>query len=236
MRLVTSSSAAVAGALPLILLGAGGHAKVVLALARALGRDVIGVCDPTLARAGTAQWRDLPVLGDDDALASWSPAQVELANGIGQLPTGKHVRKLVHERHAEQGFHFPVLVHPAAIVDPSATIGSGAQIMAGAVLQADVTVGVSSIVNTGARIDHDCIIGRHAHVAPGAVLCGGVRVGDQAFLGAGCTVLPLVAIGMRCLVAAGAVLARGLDDEASFLPHRANCAVAAGSTPGGQTS
>jgi sugar O-acyltransferase (sialic acid O-acetyltransferase NeuD family) len=204
---------------PLVLIGAGGHAKVVLALARALGREVVGVCDPVLAREGASKWRDVPVLGDDDALASLSPQDIELANGIGQLPRGPHIRKRLHELHTGRGFRFPALIHPSAIVDPSVAVEAGAQIMAGAVLQADVVVGESSIVNTGAQLDHDCVIGRHAHIAPGVVLCGGVTVRNLAFLGAACIVLPQLVIGERCMIAAGAVLARSLNEGESFRPH-----------------
>jgi len=206
--------------LPLVLIGAGGHAKVVLSLARALGREVVGVCDPVLAREGATYWRELPVLGDDDALAGWAPDRIELANGIGQQPQGATVRQRLHDRLTQQGFRFPALVHPAAWVDPSAVLEDGAQVMAGAVLQADVTVGASTIVNTGARIDHDCRLGRHVHVAPGAVLCGGVEVGDFAFLAVSCTVLPLVRIGECALVGAGAVLTRSLAAGDTHLPHR----------------
>ncbi len=196
--------------LPLVLIGAGGHAKVVLSLARALGREVLGVCDPALARDGVTRWRELPVLGDDETLAAWSSDQVELANGIGQLPQGTPVRLRVHERFTQQGFRFPVLVHPAAYVDPSATLAAGAQVMAGAVLQADVTVDEATIVNTGARVDHDCHLGPHAHIAPGAVLCGSVTVDTGAFVGAGATVIQGIRIGKNAVVGAGVTLVRDL--------------------------
>jgi sugar O-acyltransferase (sialic acid O-acetyltransferase NeuD family) len=206
--------------LPLVLIGAGGHAKVVLSLALALDRSVVGVCDPVLARNGVTHWRGLRVLGNDDDLATTSPEHFELVNGIGQLPRSTNVRQRVHERFKRQGFKFPVLVHPAAWVDPSAMLAAGAQIMAGAVLQADVTVGESSIVNTGARIDHDCRIGKHVHVAPGAVLCGGVEVGDFAFLAASCTLHPNIRIGEGALVASGAVVSRSLEAGGTYMPHR----------------
>jgi sugar O-acyltransferase (sialic acid O-acetyltransferase NeuD family) len=206
--------------LPLVLIGAGGHAKVALALVRALGRDVAGVCDPVLAREGIPHWQGLRVIGDDDeALRTLAPQGVELVNGIGQLPQGPHVRRQVHERYVQHGFRFPALVHPAAIVDASAKVGPGAQIMAGAILQADVVVGDASIVNTGAQLDHDCLIGQHVHIAPGAVLCGGVTVGDLSFVGAGATILPTLDIGARCLIAAGAVLARPLSPGEAFRPY-----------------
>ena len=70
-----------------ILLGAGGHAKVVLSLARVLGWDVIGVCDPALAAADDLQaWRGVRVLGADAALAGVAPGTVALLNGVGQIP------------------------------------------------------------------------------------------------------------------------------------------------------
>lgn len=208
-----------ASPLPLVLIGAGGHAKVVLGLLQALGRDVIGVCDPELARAAIPDWRGLRVIGNDEALEAWSSHAVELANGVGPSPAGRHVRQRLHAHYAQRGFRFPPLVHPNAIVDASATVAAGAQVMAGAVLQADVVVGEFSVVNTGAQLDHDCRIGQHAHVAPGAVLCGGVTVGSRAFLGAACTILPGLDIGDDCVVAAGAVLARRLCAGQSFLPH-----------------
>lgn len=208
-----------AGGLPLVLIGAGGHAKVVLSLARALRREVLGVCDPALAREGATSWRGLPVLGDDAAISGFGPERIVLLNGIGQVPHGT-VRQSVHERWASQGFRFVTLIHPCAVVDPTATLGDGVQVMAGAIVQADVTIGADVIVNTGARVDHDCRIGDHVHVAPGAVVCGGVDVGAASFIGASATLLPLVKVGRACLVAAGSTLARALPDGSKHLPHR----------------
>ncbi|MDZ5456535.1 acetyltransferase [Azohydromonas lata] len=206
-------------ALPLVLLGAGGHAKVVLSLVRAAGLALHGVCDPALARQGVAQWRGLPVLGGDEALDALAPSAVALANGIGQLAQGT-LRRDVYERLARRGFRFPALVHPQAWVDPSAVLADGVQVMAGAVVQADCRVGENTIVNTRASLDHDCLIGAHVHVAPGACLCGTVSVGDGAFVGAGATVLPNLTLGERAVVAAGATLARSLPADAHHLPHR----------------
>jgi len=202
-----------------VLIGAGGHAKVVLSLARALGREVLGVCDPALAREGATSWRGLPVLGDDAALSGFGPDRIVLLNGIGQVPHGT-VRQSLHEHWASQGFRFVTLIHPCAVVDPTATLGDGVQVMAGAIVQADVTIGADVIVNTGARVDHDCRIGDHVHIAPGAVLCGGVTTGAGAFLGAGCVVLQQVDIGVGAIVSAGALLARPLATGTLHAPHR----------------
>lgn len=194
---------------PLVLLGAGGHAKVLISLARAAGFDLFGVCDPTLSCEGQKQWRGLRVMGGDDVLDTLDPESVGMVNGIGQLVAGNG-RRRIFENLKSKGFHFPILVHPTAWVDDTSILREGVQIMAGAIIQADVIIGENSIVNTKAGIDHDCRLGAHVHVAPGATLCGGVHVRDHAFVGSGATVIQGVAIGEGAVVGAGAVLVRDL--------------------------
>ncbi len=192
-----------------VLLGAGGHAKVVLSLARACGLDVAGVCDPALARAGESRWRGLAVLGGDEALQKLSNDAWVLLNGVGQV-VGNNARRALYERARAQGFRFPALVHPHAWIDDSAQLADGVQVMAGAVLQADVRVGENSLINTRASVDHDGRIGPHVHVAPGAVLCGEVELAEEAFVGSGAVLLPGVHVGARAVVAAGCTLPRSL--------------------------
>lgn len=196
---------------PLILLGAGGHAKVVLSLLSALGRHVIGICDPALAAAGGEQWRGWPVLGDDSAIELYDCETTELAMGIGPALQWSHRSKLF-DRLVNRGFRFPALIHPSALVDESCVIGAGVQIMAGAIIQPDCVLGRNTVVNTRASVDHDGEIGSDVHIAPGAILCGGVKIGDGAFIGASATLLPNINLGVNSLVAAGSTLARSLAD------------------------
>ena len=204
---------------PAILLGAGGHAKVVLSLARALGWDVIGVCDPALSAAHDLQaWRGVRVLGTDAALVGVDPGTVALLNGVGQIP-GSSARQELFEEWTARRFRFPVLIHPSASVDPSASLDDGVQVMAGAVIQADASVGRNTIVNTRASVDHDGVIGAHVHVAPGATLCGSVLVGDGAYIGAGATVVQGLQLGRGAFLTAGTLLTRNLP-EAGRWPAR----------------
>ncbi|WP_349971486.1 acetyltransferase [Pseudomonas caspiana] len=197
---------------PLIVMGAGGHAKVLVALARAAGHEVIGVCDPELSRSRIAFWREIPVLGDDEAIYNLQFPAYGLINGIGQL-VGSAGRRLFFERLCAAGFFFPPLIHPMAWVDDSAELGQGAQVMAGAIVQADAKIGMNSIINTGARVDHDCCVGNHVHIAPGAILCGNVTVGDGAFIASGSVVIQGLKVGEGAVLAAGAVLVRNLSDK-----------------------
>lgn len=206
---------------PLVLLGAGGHARVLLALARAAGLAVLGVCDPRLVTDGTQRWDGVDVLGDDAALNRHPPDAVQLMLGLGQLATGSP-REHLYRAWRARGYEFPVLIHPAAWVAPDAIFAAGAQVMAGAVVQPGCEIGENSILNTCASVDHDCRIGADVHIAPGATLCGAVTVGSGAFVGAGATVVQGLRIGERAVVGAGVTLVRDLAPSTTVLgaPNR----------------
>lgn len=195
---------------PLVLLGAGGHARVLLALAREVGYQILGVCDPSLAADAVSNWEGLEVLGDECTLERLEPDRIALMLGIGQLAKG-NLRERIYTSWRERGYNFPAMVHPFTWVAPDVLLRSGAQVMAGAVIQAGCEVGDNSIVNTRASIDHDCRIGRNVHVGPGATLCGKVIVEDGAFIGAGATVIQGLRIGTRSVLGAGVTLVRDLE-------------------------
>ena len=206
---------------PLILIGAGGHAKVVLALAVAAGRKVVGVCDPLLAREGASVWNGISVLGDDSALNQIDSSAMELINGIGQL-VGSPLRKTVFQRFFGAGYHFATLIHPTAWVAPDVKLAEGVQVMAGAVIQPDAQVGENSVINTKASIDHDCVIGAHVHIAPGATLCGNVQLDQGVFVGAGAVLIQGLHVGRDAVVGAGVTLTRNLECDRTLLgaPNR----------------
>lgn len=195
--------------LPLILLGAGSHGKVLLAMTRAVGLNLNGVCDPKLAKEGVTNWQGVPVLGGDEALNSFVPTDVELILGVGQL-VGQNIRMMLFEKLKAQGFSFKTLVHPTAWIDPTARLGEGVQIMAGAIVQTDSLIEDNAIINTRASIDHDCKIGRHVHIAPGANICGGVEVRNEVFVGSGATIIQYLQLGECSVLGAGATLLRNL--------------------------
>jgi UDP-perosamine 4-acetyltransferase len=201
---------------PFVLLGAGGHARVLAALVRAAGHPVLGVCDPTLAAEGISRWEELDVLGDDSALDRLPPDRVALVLGIGQLATG-NLRERLYAAWRARGYDFPALVHPSAWLAPGVVLGDGVQVMAGAVIQPGCTIGENSIINTRASVDHECVIGRNVHVAPGSTLCGSVRVDKCAFIGAGATVIQGVCIGEGAVVGVGVTLVRDLAPNTTVI-------------------
>lgn len=195
---------------PVILVGAGGHALVLLEALALARTEVLGLIDSDPTLAGR-KLLGFSVLGGDEVLLGRAPGTFRLVNAIGSARSMER-RRSVYEHHRGAGHAFASVLHPSAIVSRHALAAPGVQIMAGAVVQAGAGIGENTIVNTGATVDHDCRIGAHVHLAPGVTLCGNVQVGDETHVGAGATVIQGVRIGARCTVAAGAVVLQDAAD------------------------
>ncbi len=189
---------------PVIVIGAGGHGKVVLAAIKALGITCLGVADSNFERLGE-EFCGVKVLGGDEIVLKYSPSEVLLVNGIGSI--GKiETRRVVFERYKDRGYRFLTLIHPTSIVDPDVKMGEGSFVGAGSVLQVGVEIGSNVLVNTRVSIDHDTKVGDHSHLAPGALICGGVRVEKSVHVGAGAVVVQGVQLGSFSIVGAGSVV------------------------------
>ena len=191
------------GHLPLLIIGGGGHAKVLAAAALEQGWRVLGFADPK--PPASVLIADLRCLGDDDYARGLDPQTLLLVNGVGSVGNTSE-RREVYESFTTLGFTFATIVHPRAYVATAVSLQPGAQIMAGAVVQPGSTIGMNVIINTSASVDHDCLVAEHAHIAPGAVLSGMVHIGAGSHIGAGATVIQGCKIGAGSLVAAGAVV------------------------------
>jgi UDP-perosamine 4-acetyltransferase len=191
---------------PVIIIGAGGHAKVVIEALRGSGVEILGLVDNEPEKTGT-ELLGAPILGGDEAVASFAPQDVLLTIGLGPITP----RQKLFDALKVQEYYFVNTIHPSAVVADSARLGEGVQIMAGAIVQADTRIGNNVIVNTGASVDHECVIGDHVHIAPGATLAGGVHVGERSLVGVGSTILENISIGENCTIAGGATV---IDDVA----------------------
>jgi UDP-perosamine 4-acetyltransferase len=192
---------------PVVILGAGGHAKVVIELIRSGGGVVSGLVDRDPAPRSVL---GAPVVGDDSVLARlYADGARHAFVAIGD----NEARVAAAARATDLGFTLVNAVSPHACVSDSARLGVGVAVMAGAVINADSEVGDLAIVNTGAVVDHDAWLGRGCHIGPGAVLAGGVRIGQGAFIGAGATVTPGRVIGAGAVVGAGACVIEDVSDD-----------------------
>lgn len=193
----------------ILIIGAGGHGRVVLEALRSAGRRA-SFLDGAL-RGRTID--GAKVEGGDEILDVLSPKRVALAVGVGASPDVAPRRK-VYEAAGARGFRFPPVVAASALVSRRALLEDGAQILTRAVVHPGAVIGVNAVVNTGAIVEHDAVVGAHAFVGPGAVLLGACRIGAGAFIGAGAVVLPGTAVGPDAVIGAGAVVTAGVPARA----------------------
>ena len=191
----------------LLVLGAGGHGKVVADAAMAGGAwSEIAFLDDRAANLTSVL--GLAVVGE---LASL----VQLTGRFGHaaVAVGDPRQRLALIGQLERaGYNVTVIVHPRATVSPFATLAVGAVVMAGAVVNPGVSVGTGGIINTGACVDHDCRLGKGVHVCPGVSLAGNVVVGDRTWIGIGSCAKQGVNIGCDVIVGAGATITSDVGD------------------------
>jgi UDP-perosamine 4-acetyltransferase len=187
----------------LVIVGAGGHGKVVLDIVRAAGRyEPIGFVDADTRLTGTTVG-GLPVLGPTNVLTKLRQQRVRHAViAIGDNRTRQRYAELLES----EGFELATLVHPTAFVSPTAKLGKNVVVGPNASVITETRIGDGTIVNTGAIVEHECEVGPAVHVAPAACLAGRVRVGAFSFIGIGARVIPCMSIGDGATVGAGAVV------------------------------
>lgn len=186
-----------------VIIGAGGHGKVVLDILQTEGKHrVVGFLDADASLAGTTV-AGVPVIGGINQLLRLKSQKVRAALiAIGD----NRVRRQYAREAIDAGLELITAVHPRASVARSATIGRNVVIAMNASVCADARIGDSAVVNTAAIVDHECVVGEAVHVCPGAALAGRVRVDELAFIGMGARIIQCLTIGARSVVGAGAVV------------------------------
>ncbi|MBI2565681.1 MAG: NeuD/PglB/VioB family sugar acetyltransferase [Candidatus Schekmanbacteria bacterium] len=219
--------------IPIIGLGAGGHACVVIDILRQDGRfEVVALLDRDPRRWGEAL-EGVTILGGDDRLAALREHGVAHAFvGVGGIGS-QEGRRLLVERAALAGYIVVQAVHPRAVVAATARLGEGTTVGANAIINPRAVVSAHVIVNTGAIVEHDAVVEPFAHLAPAAVVLGAAHVGAGAFVGAGAVVREGTSVGAGALVGAGAIVLTDIppDTVAYGCPAKAIRPVGAGIPP-----
>ncbi len=190
----------------IVVLGAGGHAKVLIDMLRASGRSIRAILDPDPAKHGHTVL-GVTVKGSESLLAEWKVSEIHLVNGLGSVKSTE-ARRHLFESWKARGYEFATVVHPSAVVAAEVTLEEGVQLFAGTVIQPGTVVGANTIVNTRASVDHDCRIGPHVQIAPGCTLSGGIVVEEDVHIGTGASVIQGVHVGRGAVIGAGAVVIR----------------------------
>lgn len=190
----------------LIILGAGGHCRVVLdILLENAQYDIVG-----LISQETKSIMGIPVIGQDkdlQGLYQQSICKVFVAIGNNKL------REKLSQNLAGLGFSLINAISSHAIISRFSSMGVGNALMPGAVINSGTNLGNGCIVNTNASVDHDCKIGDYVHIAPGCALSGSVTIGNYSFLGTGTNVIDGIAIGEHVMIGGGASVVKDIPSS-----------------------
>ena len=205
---------------PLIVVGGGEHARVVIETIRDAGAvgswTVIGFADQDPAPAADGRL-GVDHLGTDADVAARSGAVPAAERPWLVLGFGGHgsvsARAQVVDLYGPDA-RWATVVHPTAWVSPKAILGPGTVVLAGAIVGVGARLGRHVIVNTRAVIEHDVEIGDQVQVAPGAVIGGAARIGAWATIGMGALVRDHVEIGPGAVVGMGSVVVADVPAEA----------------------
>lgn len=184
-----------------IIIGAGGHGKVISDIVRTSGDNFVGFLDDSTEGSN--------IIGTVSAC-------VELTDNYFIVAIGNNkIRRHIVNQYNNLKFY--TAIHPNAVVSRSAKIGEGTVVMPGSVINADAIIGKHCIINTCSSIDHDCRIGDFVHAAVGSRLCGTVSVGPETWIGAGATVSNNISICGHCMIGAGAVVIDNIDKSGTYV-------------------
>lgn len=194
-----------------IIIGAGGHAKVIADIILKSGDEVLGFLDDNKEK-GTKIFLEYGVLGKVEDCINFAKedAGIQFIIGIGN----NYVRKAIFEKYS---LNYYTAIHPSAIIASDVSIGEGTVVMPGAIINASATIGKCAIVNTLAIVEHDNVLGDFVHISPNATLCGTVKIGELTHVGAGVTVRNNISITSECTIGAGAVVVRDIEEKGTYV-------------------
>ena len=196
--------------LPIVLIGGGGHAAVLVDILLSQGRDIVAVVSPDEIDTRTI-FSGIERFSQEKDILQFSSDGVVLVNGIGMVPKS-NLRKTINEYYLSLGYRFESVVSGSAIISSFANLGAGVQILNGAIVQAGANIGPHTIINTAAIVEHDCEIGPYNHISPSATICGGVATSLGVYIGAGAVITPNLKLGLGCVVGAGTTILNCLSD------------------------
>lgn len=204
---------------PIVVIGGGGHASVLVDILRSQGREIVGiVCPDDVTNRDV--FSGLAHYIGDESVFQFETQEVLLVNGIGVLPHSTLKTKL-NQFYLSRGYQFETVIAQSAQISPYAKIEQGAQVFPNALINAGAIIGSHTIINSAAVIEHDCNIGQYNHIAPRATLCGQVKSAENVYVGAGATVIQNIALDAGAVVGAGSVVTQNLMKNEINLPSRA---------------
>lgn len=191
-----------------VILGAGGHAKVIADIINKSGDEVVGFLDDNLDIQNNIIYLNKKVLGTTNDIDKYKDYYFVI--GIGN----NKIRKKLAEKYNLKWY---TAIHPNAVIGNNVTIGEGSVIMPGVVINTGTSIGSHCIINTSSSIDHDNVIENFVHISPGSHLCGTVKVGEESWICAGVTVINNINIISNCIIGAGSVVLKSIEKSGTYV-------------------
>lgn len=189
----------------LIIVGAGGHGKVIAD--NALKNGYTDICFVDDRATGTCM--EFPIVGTTADIPDLDDGKTGFIIGVGN----NGIRRRIAEQYA---VNWVSLIHPSAQIGENVSIGNGTVVMAGAIINPCTRIGVHCIINSGAIVEHDNRIGDYVHISPGAALAGNVHIGEETHIGIGASVINNMEICDRCIIGAGGVIIKNIHDRGTY--------------------
>ena len=189
----------------IVILGAGGHGRVVLDIALLNGYENAIFLDDS-------DRSDVEVVGKTNEFKKYIK-EYDFFVAIGNNVVRERITSMLVENNAE----LATLVHPSAQIGSNVRLGKGTVVVAGAVINTGAVIGEGVIVNTSSSVDHDDVISDYCHISVGSHLAGNVSVGKRCFIGAGATVINNVSICDDCMIGAGAVVVKNVCEKGTYV-------------------
>lgn len=190
----------------LIIIGAGGHGKVIADIALKIGYTDICFIDDNV----TGSCMGFPIIGKCDETEKLNDGKTDFVIGIGN----NNIRKIIAEKY---DVNWVTLIHPSAQIAVNVSIGKGTVITAMAVVNVCARIGKHCIINTNAVIEHDNVIGDYVHISPGVALGGTVNIGNCSHIGLGADVINNITICDGCIIGAGAVVVKDIKSGGTYV-------------------
>ena len=194
-----------------VIIGAGGHAKVIADIIIKSGDNLLGFLDDNIKK-GTNIVGEYKVIGDFNDRFSIGALNnnTEFIIGLGDNNKREEIAKTPN-------FKFYTAIHPSAQIAIDVVIDEGTVIMANSVINPSAKIGKHCIINTGAIIEHDNILEDYVHVSPNATLCGTVSIGKLTHIGAGAVIKNNIRVCENCIIGAGTVVIKNIEKEGTYV-------------------
>lgn len=164
----------------LLIVGAGGHGKVVLDIAESTNEyEKISFLDDSKKIGEKVLGYEVigKIADGHEYISEYTHAIIAIGNN--------DVRAELSKKFINLGYILPVLVHKSSVISKYAKVGQGTVIMPNVIINADTTIGDFAIINTRSIIEHDCVIGDGSHLSYGVLLGSGVKLDKKCMIDMG---------------------------------------------------